>query len=83
VWHAGTAPSAFRVWAAKRLSFFTTLSLAHEGQAILVSERTSSSKEPPHDVHAYSKMGMSYFPRQITRIRLYSPSPSLTVSMSP
>jgi hypothetical protein len=48
-----------------------------------VSERTSSSKEPPQDVHAYSKMGMLYFPRQITRILLYSPSPSLTVSMSP
>ena len=40
-------------------------------------------------VHSYSKIGMAYSRRpsrslrQITRMRLYRPSPSLTVSMSP
>jgi len=75
--------------AAKRLSFLTTRSLSHDGQAILVSDRISSSKELLHSLHSYSKIGMVYSRRpsrslrQITRMRLYSPSPSLTVSMSP
>ena len=54
-----------------------------------VSERTRSSNELLHSLHSYSKIGMAYSrrasrsSRQITRMLLYSPSPSLTVSMSP
>jgi len=75
--------------AANRLSFFTTLPLSQVGQAIVVSDRTRSSKELLQLLHSYSKIGMAHSRRasrslcQITRMRLYSPSPSLTVSMSP
>jgi hypothetical protein len=89
VWQAGTASAGLFVCAEKTLSFFTILSLSQEGQAIRVSDRTSSSNALPHFLHSYSKIGTIYSlrglrsSRQITRMRLYRPSPSLTVSMSP
>ena len=89
VWQAGMASAGLAVWAANMLSFRTTRSLWQVGHATRVSDRIRSSKELLHSLHSYSKIGMTHSrrasrsSRQKTRILLYSPSPSLTVSMSP
>ena len=89
VWQLGRAPCALFTCAANRLSFFTTRALSQEGHAMVVSDRTRSSNELRHSLHSYSKIGIVYSRRpsrslrQITLMRLYRPSPSLTVSMSP
>jgi hypothetical protein len=89
VWQLGIASADFAVCAANMLSFRTTRPLSHAGHATFVSDRIRRSKELLHSLHSYSKIGMTYSrrasrsSRQKTRILLYSPSPSLTVSMSP
>ena len=84
---SASAPWLCPTCAAKRLSFLTTLVLSHEGQATFVSDRMRSSNDPLQSLHSYSYIGIVFYsrasPRQITRILLYRPSPSLIVSMSP
>jgi hypothetical protein len=58
VWQSGIAVASFFTTDAKRLSFFFTIPLLHDGQAIRVSERTSNSNEALQTEHVYSNIGI-------------------------